>query len=66
MTPSNDRLEQIADMYATHRDQLQRVVRARGSASDAIAQDACSHAWMQLLTTNTLTSARHAGEPWRG
>jgi len=50
MTPSSDRLEQIADMYATHRDQLQRVVRARGSASDAIAQDACSHAWMQLLT----------------
>jgi len=50
MTASTERLEQIADMYATHRDQLQRVVRARGSNSSAIVEDACSHAWMQLLT----------------
>ena len=50
MTPSTDRLEQIAAIYATHSAQLHRVVRARGSKSDAIAEDACSHAWMQLLT----------------
>jgi len=50
MTPSTDRLEQIADMYAKHRNQLLHVVLKRGSHNGAIAEDACSHAWMQLLT----------------
>lgn len=50
MNPSTERLEQIADMYAAHRAQLHRVVLRRGTTSDAIAEDACSFAWMQLLT----------------
>lgn len=50
MTPSTDRLEQIADMYAKHRNQLLYVVLKRGTTSRVIAEDACSHAWMQLLT----------------
>jgi len=48
--PSTERLQQIAAMYATHSAQLHRVVRARGTKSDAIAEDACSYAWTQLLT----------------
>jgi len=54
MSPSSDRLEQIADMYAKHDDELHRLVRSRqfghGHISPLVVDDACSFAWTQLLT----------------
>ena len=44
------RLAQIADLYAKHSRQLQRLVGRRAGASPQAVEDACSYAWMQLLT----------------
>ena len=44
------RLAQIADLYAKHSRQLQRLVARRAGASAQVVEDACSFAWMQLLT----------------
>jgi DNA-directed RNA polymerase specialized sigma24 family protein len=51
MTPSSDRLQQIAAMYAKHADELRDLVRRRaGGAHGATIDDACSFAWTQLIT----------------
>ena len=51
MTPSTDRLQQIAVMYATHADELRDLVRRRASgAQPATIDDACSFAWTELIS----------------
>jgi DNA-directed RNA polymerase specialized sigma24 family protein len=45
-----DRREQIADLYAKHAMQLLRLVARRAGATPHVIEDACSFAWMQLLT----------------
>ena len=41
--------EELETFFADHADRLERLVRARTRASDVTAQDACSHAWIQLV-----------------
>lgn len=43
------RRQQIAVIYAEHERELRRVVQRRGSQNPVIVQDACAHAWTQLL-----------------
>jgi len=51
MSPSTERLRQIASMYAHHDDELRGVVRRRaGGAQPATIGDACSFAWAQLIS----------------
>ena len=50
MHTTTSRLQQIAAMYVEHRDQLQRVVERRSTTDPQTVEDACSHAWTQLLT----------------
>lgn len=50
MQPTTTRLQQIAAMYAEHNDQLKRLVARRASTDPQTIEDACSHAWTQLLT----------------
>jgi len=51
MSPSTERLQQIASMYARHDDELRAVVRRRaGGAQPATIEDACSFAWAQLIS----------------
>jgi len=45
-----ERLSQITAMVARHDAQLHRVVRRRGSRDPEIVDDACTYAWIQLLT----------------
>ena len=47
--PTTERLQQIAAMYLEHDDALHRVVYRRGSHHADIVDDACQHAWTQLL-----------------
>jgi hypothetical protein len=49
MSSSTQRLQQIAVMYAKHEGELRRVVHRRASSNHAIVEDACAHAWTQLL-----------------
>lgn len=49
MPPSTERLEHIAGLYAAHAGQLRDVVTKRGSRNSQIVQDACAHAWAQLV-----------------
>ncbi len=50
MTPSTDRLQHIAAMYAKHDAELRDVVRRRsGGSQPATIEDACSFAWSQLI-----------------
>lgn len=50
MTPTADRLQHIAAMYAQHDADLRDVVRRRsGGAQPATVEDACSYAWAQLI-----------------
>lgn len=48
---STQRLERIAAIYARHEGELRRVVARRGSQNDVIVEDACAHAWTQLLAS---------------
>jgi len=72
-----DRVEETAAMYATHHEQLLRLVRRRGSSDEQNAEDACAYAWMQLVRADhvslapprwpalawlTTTAIRHAWE----
>jgi DNA-directed RNA polymerase specialized sigma24 family protein len=50
VTTSDPRLALIADLYANHHRQLERLVARRADVTRAIVEDACSYAWMQLLT----------------
>jgi DNA-directed RNA polymerase specialized sigma24 family protein len=54
MPPSTQRLQQIATMYSNHHDQLRAVVYRRGSQNLQVVEDACSHAWTQLLATEQI------------
>jgi hypothetical protein len=54
MPPSTQRLQQIATMYSSHHDQLRAVVYRRGSQNLQVVEDACSHAWTQLLATEQI------------
>ena len=51
MNLSDDRLAQITDLYIRHHGELQAVVRKHASRNRAVVDDACAHAWMQLLST---------------
>jgi DNA-directed RNA polymerase specialized sigma24 family protein len=70
-----DRLQQIATMYAEHHATLHGIVRRRGSKSPDVVDDACQHAWAQLVAAHhidlrppgsravawlTTTAVRHA------
>lgn len=48
-SPSTQRLQLIAAMYVVHYDALHRVVHRRGSQRADVVDDACQHAWTQLL-----------------
>ncbi len=62
MHPTRSRREQISDLYASHHAQLERLVARRASSDRQTIEDACSFAWMQLLThTDVDVSAPH----WR-
>jgi len=51
MTPSTERLQHIAAMYAKHSAELLDLVRRRASgAQPATIDDACSFAWTQLIS----------------
>ena len=78
---TTDRLDAIAAMYATHHEQLQRLVRRRGSSDEQNVQDACAYAWMQLVRADhvnlgpprwralawlTTTAIRHAWDLGHG
>jgi DNA-directed RNA polymerase specialized sigma24 family protein len=69
------RLERIAAIYTAHEGELRRVVARRGSQNTAIVEDACAHAWTQLVASDhvdlraplwpalawlTTTAVRHA------
>src|SRR3712207_7588765 len=43
------RSEEVAAYFAEHAPRLERLVRARVNASAATVEDACSHAWCQLV-----------------
>ena len=45
-----DRCEQIADLYRACARQLERRVARNVRADPQMIEDACSHAWLQLLT----------------
>jgi DNA-directed RNA polymerase specialized sigma24 family protein len=49
MATSTDRLAQITAMYAQHDAQLHRIVHRRGSQNPDVVDDACQHAWTQLV-----------------
>jgi DNA-directed RNA polymerase specialized sigma24 family protein len=70
-----DRLQQIATMYAQHHATLHGIVRRRGSQNPDVVDDACQHAWAQLVAAQhidlrpprsralawlTTTAVRHA------
>jgi DNA-directed RNA polymerase specialized sigma24 family protein len=70
-----DRLQQIATMYAEHHSTLHAIVRRRGSQNPDVVDDACQHAWAQLVAAQhidlrppgsralawlTTTAVRHA------
>jgi DNA-directed RNA polymerase specialized sigma24 family protein len=46
------RRQQIAAIYAEHDRELHRLVRRRASQNPVIVQDACAHAWTQLLAND--------------
>jgi hypothetical protein len=50
MPPRAERLQRVAAMVAQHDAQLHSVVRRRGSRRPEIVDDACTYAWIQLLT----------------
>ena len=65
-TPSTDRLQHIAAMYAKHADQLRALVRRQApGAQPATIEDACAHAWSTLIAASTSTCGRRAGVRWR-
>ena len=49
MPPARHRADQIAALYATEHDYLTRVVARRANVDAQTLEDACSHAWLQLL-----------------
>ena len=50
MQPAATRADQIAAFYAQHHERLVRLVAPRASwVSEHTLEDACSHAWLQLL-----------------
>ena len=55
-----DRCEQIADLYRACARQLERRVARRACADPQTIEDACSHAWLQLLTHPAVDISR----PW--
>jgi RNA polymerase sigma factor (sigma-70 family) len=40
-----------AELFRSHNDWLVRITRHRLRCSDALAEDACAHAWLQLCRT---------------
>lgn len=49
-----DRRARIAALYARYHQPLSHQVYHQGSANRAIVEDACSFAWMQLITHETV------------
>jgi DNA-directed RNA polymerase specialized sigma24 family protein len=49
VTTTDPRLALIAELYANHHTQLQRLVARRPGVTSAVVEDACSYAWLQLL-----------------
>jgi DNA-directed RNA polymerase specialized sigma24 family protein len=49
MAPTTDRLTEITAMYAQHDAELHRIVHRRGSQNPDVVDDACQHAWTQLV-----------------
>jgi RNA polymerase sigma factor (sigma-70 family) len=58
MSPSTERHEQLAELYAAHAGQLRDVVRKHGSQNTQIVQDACAHAWAQLIAAEQISLQR--------
>jgi DNA-directed RNA polymerase specialized sigma24 family protein len=58
MSPSTERHEQLAKLYAAHAGQLRDVVRKHGSQNTQIVQDACAHAWAQLIAAEQISLQR--------
>jgi len=58
MSPSTERHEQLANLYAAHAGQLRDVVRKHASQNTQIVQDACAHAWAQLITAEQISLQR--------
>jgi hypothetical protein len=50
MPHQTERLQRVTAMVDRHDAQLHRVVRRRGSRNPAIVDDACTYAWIALLT----------------
>ena len=50
--PGPDRHDDTQRLYITHANRLRRVVGSIVNTSDANLEDACSFAWLQLLTTD--------------
>ena len=48
--PHSSRLQQIADLHDTFNESLQHGVAQRVNTDEQTIEDACSYAWMQLLT----------------
>ena len=46
----SSRLQQIADLHDTFNESLQRGVAQRVNTDEQTIEDACSYAWLQLLT----------------
>ena len=51
MSTPTTRLHEIAAIYAAHDQQLRRLVARHANANDATIDDACSYAWMKLVTS---------------
>jgi DNA-directed RNA polymerase specialized sigma24 family protein len=50
-SPSDARAAQIADLYREHARRLERRVACRACADPQTIEDACSFAWLRLLTS---------------
>ena len=50
MNTTTARLQQIAALHAEHARQLEELVARHARATPQTIEDACSYAWMQLLT----------------
>lgn len=67
MPTTRNRAEQIAALYATEHDYLTRAVARRANVDAQTIEDACSHAWMQLLAHPSVeidTNAPHRILGW--
>jgi DNA-directed RNA polymerase specialized sigma24 family protein len=58
MSSSTERHEQLAELYAAHAGQLRDIVRKHGSQNTQIVQDACAHAWAQLIAAEQISLQR--------